>query len=226
MYINSGTPPSGATTQYAPNRAGLGHDRSVPRQQGEPIRSVTPASPGASLSGGKVKGDCVTCRSRWHFNGEGRSRDPSLGQAREPRAHRGRIDSYPVEERYGLIHVFLGDLPAAERPPILEVAEYGEKGWRHTIVDYAWEANYERNIENGLDPAHNEFVHPTHGYSGEKEDYKVGDPVIESTPWGFGFAQLPAPRSESDHAPCAQIRRRPRGRFGPCGPSNMWTKIH
>jgi hypothetical protein len=33
---------------------------------------------------------------------------------------------------------------------------------------------YERSIENGLDPAHNEFVHPTHGHQGlNRGIYKV-----------------------------------------------------
>jgi len=186
---------------------------------------------GASLSAGKVKGDCVACPYHgWQYNGDGHVRKiPSLGPGSEKQVpQRGRIDAYPVEERYGLIHVFLGDLPAAERPPILEVPEYGQKGWRHTIVDYGWETNYERNIENGLDPGHNEFVHPTHGYSGEKDDYKVGEPTIETTPWGFGFMlNFQAPPIKN---PVMRWARNYDGDLeagsGHVGPSNMWTKIH
>ena len=36
--------------------------------------------------------------------------------------------------------------------------------------------SYERFIANGLDPARNEFVHPSYGFSGANEDYKVPDP--------------------------------------------------
>ena len=95
-------------------------------------------------------------------------------------------------------------------------------------MDYAWESNYERNIENGLDPAHNEFVHPTHGYSGEKDDYKVGDPTIETTPWGFGFMlNFQAPPIKN---PVMRWARNYDGDLeagsGHVGPSNMWTKIH
>ncbi len=42
-------------------------------------------------------------------------------------------------------------------------------------------------MENGIDPAHNEFVHPTHGFSGEREDYKVKPPELIHTDWGTGF---------------------------------------
>jgi phenylpropionate dioxygenase-like ring-hydroxylating dioxygenase large terminal subunit len=186
---------------------------------------------GASLAGGKVRGDCLACPYHgWRFDASGHvKRIPSLGPNHESRIpQRARIDAYPVEERYGLVHVFLGDLPAAERPPIIEVPEYGKEGWRHTTLDYQWESNYERNVENGLDPAHNEFVHPTHGYSGEKDDYKVGDPAIEHTPWGFGFMlTFQAPPAKN------WIMRMARNYDGDLeagsghvGPNNLWTKIH
>ena len=48
--------------------------------------------------------------------------------------------------------------------------------------------HYERSIENGLDPAHNEFVHPTHGFSGENTEYRVNDLRWVGDPtWGVGF---------------------------------------
>lgn len=100
---------------------------------------------------------------------------------------RARTDTYPVEERYGLVHVFLGDLPEAERPPIMEIPEYGTEGWRATIQHYDWVIDYQRSVENALDPAHNEFVHPTHGFSGEDPDYHVPPLNIVDTEWGTGF---------------------------------------
>ena len=56
------------------------------------------------------------------------------------------------------------------------------------IIDV--EYNYERSIENGLDPAHNEFVHPTHGFSGAKNDYKVNPTKITKVDRGADFEQL------------------------------------
>ncbi len=143
---------------------------------------------GGSLAGGKLKGDHVECPYHgWQFNGAGQcTRIPSLGAAAKIPA-RARVDAYPVDEKYGLVHVFLGDLPEAERPTIMPIPEYGEPGWHATIDEYASTADYRRTIENGLDPAHNEFVHTTHGFSGTEGDTRVPDLTIEERPWGCGF---------------------------------------
>jgi phenylpropionate dioxygenase-like ring-hydroxylating dioxygenase large terminal subunit len=77
---------------------------------------------------------------------------------------RAKVDAYPVQERYGLVFAFLGDLPAEERCPLIEIREWDQPGWRASrlsILELA--AYYERSIENGLDPAHNEFVHELQG---------------------------------------------------------------
>ena len=66
---------------------------------------------GGSLANGKIKGDCVECPYHgWQFDGAGLChRIPSLG----PRAKipaRARVDAYPVQEKYGIVFAFLGDL--------------------------------------------------------------------------------------------------------------------
>jgi len=186
---------------------------------------------GASLSGGKVKGDCMQCPYHgWRFQGDGKCvKIPSLGPNHKvpPRA---RVDAYPTEEKYGLVFVFLGDLEAAKRPSIMDIPEWGQEGWRGDPLDYYWEANYERAIENGLDPAHNEYVHPTHGYSGENEDtsYKVGELDIEHTDMGFGF--MMTFQSPPLKNPIMRMIRNFDGDLeagsGHHGPNHMWTKIH
>lgn len=143
---------------------------------------------GGSLSGGKVKGDCVQCPYHgWEFGADGACRKiPSLGAvARIP--GRARVDSYPTQEYYGIVFVFLGDLPEAERPPIMEIPEYGQPGWRATMQERLANDDYRRQVENALDPAHNEFVHPTHGFSGDREDYHVPDLTLEEDTWSSGF---------------------------------------
>lgn len=145
---------------------------------------------GGSLAGGRIRGDCIECPYHgWRFDGEGRCRKiPSLGPGGESRIPaRARVDSYPVEERYGLVFVFLGDLPEAERPPIMDIPEYGQPGWYAHCEDYVGEGDFQRSVENGLDPAHNEYVHPTHGFSGEREDYFVPELKVQERPWGSGF---------------------------------------
>jgi phenylpropionate dioxygenase-like ring-hydroxylating dioxygenase large terminal subunit len=148
---------------------------------------------GGSLAGGRLQGearDRIECPYHgWQFDPAGVCRKiPSLGPGSAARIPgRARVDAYPVEERYGLVHVFLGDLPESERPPIMAIPEYGQPGWYASHEDYESGGDFRRSVENGLDPAHNEYVHPTHGFSGAREDYRVPELRIESRAWGSGF---------------------------------------
>jgi phenylpropionate dioxygenase-like ring-hydroxylating dioxygenase large terminal subunit len=185
---------------------------------------------GGNLAGGKIKGDCIQCPYHgWQFDGEGHCKKiPSLGKdASIP--GRTRIDAYPVEERYGLIFAFLGDLPADERPPMLEVKEWAQPGWRTTLQHFQLNCYYERSIENGLDPAHNEYVHDTHGFSGERdEEYKIGDMRIEANePWGRGFWHTfqapPLPGDLKNYRPGEGTLEAGTGYHGT---NHVWTYIH
>ena len=143
---------------------------------------------GGSLAGGKIKGDCIQCPYHgWQFDGDGACKSmPSLGpDARIPT--RARVDAYPTEERYGIVFAFLGDLPESERPPIMEIPEYGEPGWHIQETGSTSDGDFRRQLDNGLDPAHNEFVHPTHGFSGANADYQTPELTVEDTEWGCGF---------------------------------------
>jgi phenylpropionate dioxygenase-like ring-hydroxylating dioxygenase large terminal subunit len=186
---------------------------------------------GGSLSGGKVKGDCVQCPYHgWEFDADGACRRiPSLGAgARIPR--RARVDSYPTVERFGIVFAFLGDLPEEERPPIMEIPEFGQPGWRTTLQERFADDDYRRQVENALDPAHNEFVHPTHGFSGDRDDYRVPDLTIEEDAWSSGFlTKYFAPplkdekmRAASGRSKDAVIEAGSRHH----GPSNICTRIH
>jgi phenylpropionate dioxygenase-like ring-hydroxylating dioxygenase large terminal subunit len=185
---------------------------------------------GGSLSGGKVVGDNVQCPYHgWQFDGAGQcKRMPSLGvNANIP--GRTRVDAYPVDERYGIVFAFLGDLPESERPPILAVKEWGQEGWRSTLQHFAIKGYYERSIENGIDPAHNEYVHDTHGFSGEREEeYKIGDMRMDdSPPWGRGFWHtFKAPPLQGDlkkYRPGEGTLEAGTGYFGT---NHVWTYIH
>ncbi len=196
------------------------------------VLSDTCVHRGGSLAGGKTKEDgTVQCPYHgWRFNAEGEcTRIPSLGiKAKVP--GRARVDSYPVQEKYGVVFAFLGDLPESERPPILEIDEVGQPGWRSTVVSFDVDYHYERSIENGLDPAHNEYVHTTHGYQGEREEeYKVNElEPHRNNPWGFGFMHtFDAPPLRN----WLMKRFRPTGGkmqagSGTVGPNHMWTFIH
>ena len=187
---------------------------------------------GGALSGGKCKDDgTVQCPYHgWRFRSDGVcTRIPSLGIKNKVPA-RARVDSYPTVDRYGLVFAFLGNVSEDQRPPIMPIDEYDEPGWRATIQAFDVDYNYERSIENGLDPAHNEYVHSTHGYQGEREEeYQVNDLVpCRDNEWGFGFMHtFDAPPLKN----WLMKRFRPEGGnmqagSGTYGPNHMWTHIH
>jgi phenylpropionate dioxygenase-like ring-hydroxylating dioxygenase large terminal subunit len=148
------------------------------------VMSDTCVHRGGSLSMGKVVGDCLQCPYHgWRYAGDGQcSSIPSM-EGKKPPA-RAKVDSYPIHEKYGVVFAFLGDLPESERPPLPVVDEWDKDGWRvgEPIV-FEIEAFYERSIENGLDPVHNEFVHPTQGSPRVGED-QIN---IEANDWGAKF---------------------------------------
>ena len=184
---------------------------------------------GGSLAGGKMRGDCVECPYHgWQFNGAGECvKIPSIGKDGKipPRT---KIDSYPVQEKYGLIFAFLGDLPEAERPPIMDVPEYGQEGWKPTIMYNEYAANYERSVENTLDPGHNEFVHPTHGFEGTRDDYKVQEYDLDVSEHGCGFTltfQSPALKDGTMNK-LRNFDGDLEAGTGHFGPHQTWTQIH
>ncbi|MGI9309664.1 MAG: Rieske 2Fe-2S domain-containing protein, partial [Gammaproteobacteria bacterium] len=116
---------------------------------------------GGALGKGIVKDGCIQCPYHgWTFDGDGRCTSiPSLGDKQKMPA-RAKVDSYPVQEKYGIVFAFLGDLPEAERPPLYHIPEFDDPEWRaNELVVFEVDYYYERSVENGLDPAHNEFVH-------------------------------------------------------------------
>lgn len=140
----------------------------------------------------RIVNGCVVCPYHgWEFNGDGHCVNvPSIGYGKKAPA-RAKVDAYPVQEKYGIVFAFLGDLPEDERPPLLEIEEYEQEGWRaNSILVLDVNYYYERSIENALDPAHNEFVHPTHGFTAmNRETYHVRDyeTVDHQQGWGMFF---------------------------------------
>lgn len=161
------------------------------------VLSDTCVHRGGSLGGAwelgqnpRIVNGCVVCPYHgWEYDGTGQCVNiPSIGYGKKPPA-RAKVDAYPVQEKYGIVFAFLGDLPESERPPLLEIEEYGQPGWRaNTVLLLDVDYYYERSIENGLDPAHNEFVHPTHGWEAVNRDtYSVRDYEVSDFPQGWGM---------------------------------------
>ena len=122
---------------------------------------------GGSLSNGWTsERGCVTCPYHgWEFDAEGKVQFiPSRGEGADV-PDRARIDAYPTEERYGMVWVFMGDLPESERYPIPPFPEFDDReNWRPVETEFTWKADANRVVENGIDIAHTSFVHPGFGY--------------------------------------------------------------
>ena len=183
---------------------------------------------GGSLGDGKVVGNCVQCPYHgWLFNGDGEcERIPSLGQL-EDIPGRSKIDAYPVEERYGLVFVFLGDLPENERPTIMPIDEYETEGWRTLRMRYRWQASYIRLVENQSDPSHVEYVHGGMGMAGQNDSYRVPKFAIDETQWGAGTMTKFETPGSPDEEVGKVVRKGPSDAgSGFHGISMTWTRIH
>jgi phenylpropionate dioxygenase-like ring-hydroxylating dioxygenase large terminal subunit len=217
----------------------LGQDFALWRDSSGQVHCVanTCSHRGGSLGDGKIKGDNLQCPYHgWQFDGDGQCRKiPSLGNKAAIPA-RTRVDAYPVAEKYGLVFAFLGDLPEAERCPIMDVPEHRgatpDPGWAATIQHFDWNFDFRRSIENGIDGAHNEFVHPTHGFSGLRDDYRIHHDSwrwVESE-WGVGFwTRLMAPPLPEEKMRAVSGRTGDdfmEAGTGHHGVSMVWTHIH
>jgi phenylpropionate dioxygenase-like ring-hydroxylating dioxygenase large terminal subunit len=172
------------------------------RNDGKPVAlSDLCVHRGGALSGGVVKGDCIVCPYHgWEYKADGECTKIPANPPVRTIPRRARVDSYPTQEKYGFVWVFLGDLPEAERPPmpvLPELEQLIEPGGRFRAVkgDFLWRANYERILENGCDIAHGPFVHG--GAFGNPEQPEVPDYELDRPDeWSaFATVDLQAPAS-------------------------------
>ncbi|WP_101758078.1 aromatic ring-hydroxylating dioxygenase subunit alpha [Oceanicoccus sp. KOV_DT_Chl] len=135
---------------------------------------------GGSLGKGVVKNGAIVCPYHgWSYNSAGECVDiPTMAVGDQKIPARAKVDSYPTEVKYGIVFAFLGDLPAEQRPPIAwDAPECDDPEWRACEIKvFDVDYYYERSVENGLDPAHNEFVHPNQGAPTPTRDW-VKDPI-------------------------------------------------
>jgi len=112
------------------------------------------------LSMGKRIGDDIQCG--YHgmtFGPDGKCvRIP--GQTNRPAS--AYVTAHPVEERHGIVWVWMGDPEKADRNAIFDMDEFSSPDWQVHLGDKLHlGANYLNVAENLVDPAHVTFVHPT-----------------------------------------------------------------
>ena len=110
------------------------------------------------LSMGRVKDDTIECG--YHgltFDCNGTcTRVP--GAERVP--HVARVRSYPLEERYGLLWVWMGDAERADPALIFQVEHWGDPAWGiNRGESMVLDCNYLYMTDNLLDPSHVAWVH-------------------------------------------------------------------
>lgn len=184
------------------------------------------ACQGDAAPGKVVEGNIQCPYHGWQFDGDGQCVKIPSQESSAKIPERARIDAYPTQEKYGIVFVFLGDLPEDERPPIMEAPEFDMDGWGVIHQSYMLKTGYRRSIENAIDPAHNEFVHPTHGHSGKDPNYFVPKLDLIEEEWGVGFMSVydasGSPTEEYGSMKDSKVTTAGSGTFGA---SHFWTKI-
>ncbi|MBW4613305.1 MAG: aromatic ring-hydroxylating dioxygenase subunit alpha [Desmonostoc vinosum HA7617-LM4] len=115
---------------------------------------------GAALSLGWIQNDCIHCPYHgWKFRSDGQCIEIPSNAPGIPIPKKASVDSYPVQEKYGFVWLFYGDLPATQCPPLPTLPEY-MISTMHPVYDEGIDnANYARLMEANLDFTHVIAVH-------------------------------------------------------------------
>ncbi|MBW4688970.1 MAG: aromatic ring-hydroxylating dioxygenase subunit alpha [Komarekiella atlantica HA4396-MV6] len=141
---------------------------------------------GAALSMGWLEDDCIRCPYHgWKFQSDGQCIEIPSNEPEKPIPKKANINSYPVQEKYGFVWLFYGDLLEEERPPIPPLPEDEDSTMHPIYLEYEMKANYNRVIENALDPAHLYAVHANSFGAGFAQDPRVEDYIVQDEDWGF-----------------------------------------
>ncbi len=137
---------------------------------------------GASLSSGSIIQDCLVCPYHgWHYQSDGTCIKIPSNLASASISKQAKMSTYPVQEKYGWIWLFLGDKISSTQASLPEIPQFGDPQLRSIQGEFHWNANYERVLENGLDFAHAPFVHA--GAFGNPNAPEVPELFIEQSNW-------------------------------------------
>ena len=110
------------------------------------------------LSKGTLKGDTVECG--YHgmtFDCSGKCVHIP-GQAQIPPA--AQVRSFPVEERWGWIWIWMGDAALADPGKIIDIPQLRTKEWAQCRGERMYyRGNYQLMTDNLMDPSHTSYVH-------------------------------------------------------------------
>jgi phenylpropionate dioxygenase-like ring-hydroxylating dioxygenase large terminal subunit len=114
---------------------------------------------GASLALGWLEENCLRCPYHgWKYDANGHCVEIPANQPGMTIPKRAQVTTYPVEERYGFVWLWLGE-QAADRTLIPDLPQFADSQWYHCRDEFRWNANYTRVIENNVDVSHPPFLH-------------------------------------------------------------------
>lgn len=129
------------------------------REDGSPV-ALEDACPHRKLplSMGRLMGDAIECG--YHgltFDGCGRC---IAAPTQERIPHGARVRSYPVQERYGLLWIWMGEPEKAAQHPVIDIEHHDSPDWHLTTGDsLRCNCHYLWLVDNLLDPSHVAWVH-------------------------------------------------------------------
>ena len=137
---------------------------------------------GAALAQGKIAQDCIVCPYHgWHYQTDGTCVKIPSQSATIAIPKAARMTTYPVQDKYGWIWLYLG---AGVPGELSDIPNFPPAAGNLRAIqgEFNWNANYERVLENGLDFAHAPFVHA--GAFGNPDLQEIPNLTIETYPSG------------------------------------------
>jgi len=147
------------------------------------LRDICPHR-GIPLSYGRIdRGEVECCYHGWRFAADGHcTAIPSLVPGQELDIARIRVQSYPVEERQGLIWVYFGDDPAAA-PELPVFPDVGERA-PDIVKTMRFDCTFDAAVVGLMDPVHGPFVHRSWWWRTQRSMHEK-EKAFAPSPWGF-----------------------------------------
>jgi vanillate O-demethylase monooxygenase subunit len=146
------------------------------------------------LSMGRVQGDDIECGYHGLVFDRAGTCVKAPGNDRPPQG--AFVRSYPIEPRYGLLWMWMGDPERADPADIFEAEHWDDPAWGSTDGDdMVIGCNYLHITDNLLDPSHVAWVHPG-SFAGDGSDEVPLETTIADdgvTTWRWMLDTAPAP---------------------------------
>jgi phenylpropionate dioxygenase-like ring-hydroxylating dioxygenase large terminal subunit len=139
------------------------------------LRDICPHR-GIPLSYGRVVQDKVECPYHgWKFDASGTCTEiPSLCADQELDCRKIKVRNYPVNERQGLIWVFVGDkdFDLSKAPPVPHMKAFAEDVTPKILEKVVFPCHIDHAVIGLMDPAHGPYVHKSWFWRTERSMYE------------------------------------------------------